>query len=50
MSAAGHFRKSAQVNDEVRSDAVSGRRCPGPASPKSANTRSRKSIVELRRP
>ena len=38
MSAAGHFRKSAQVNDEVRSDAVSGRRCPGPASPKSANS------------
>ena len=32
----GHFRKSAQVNDKVRSDAVSGRRCPGPASPKSA--------------
>jgi hypothetical protein len=37
----GHFRKSAQVNDEVRSDAVSGRRCPGPASPKSANSRNR---------
>jgi hypothetical protein len=33
----GHFRKSAQVNDMVRSNAVSGRRCPGPASPKSAD-------------
>jgi hypothetical protein len=37
MSVPGHFRKSAQVNDMVRSNAVSGRRCPGPASPKSAD-------------
>ena len=35
----GQNRKSAQVNDKVRSDAVSGRRCPDPASPKSANKR-----------
>jgi len=36
MSGSGYFRKSAQVNDKVRSDAVNGRRCPGPARPKSA--------------